>query len=102
MAREINVGQELLNVPMGEMIQSMAMAIADGQWELDKAAMTVAEMMSGQRLLRDMETGALLDYDGTPLVPKEKSGEDDPLSLASFDEEEYEPDDGPRVLDTRV
>lgn len=63
----VNVGQELLNVPMGEMIRSMALAIADAQWELDKASMTVAEMMSGQRLVRDIETGKLLDFEGRPL-----------------------------------
>lgn len=63
----VNVGQELLNVPMGEMIRSMAFAIADAQWELDKASMTVAEMMSGQRLLRDIDTGKLLDFEGRPL-----------------------------------
>jgi hypothetical protein len=63
----VNVGQELLNVPMGEMIRSMALAIADAQWELDKASMTVAEMMSGQRLLRDIDTGKLVDFEGRPL-----------------------------------
>lgn len=63
----VNVGQELLNVPMGEMIRSMALAIADAQWELDKASMTVAEMMSGQRLLRDIDTGKLIDFEGKPL-----------------------------------
>ncbi|NUM46924.1 MAG: hypothetical protein HUU38_19640, partial [Anaerolineales bacterium] len=51
---DINVGQELLNVPMGTMIREMAKAIADAQWELDKSSMTVAEMMSGQRVLRDL------------------------------------------------
>ncbi|MCA9657731.1 MAG: hypothetical protein KC486_05265 [Myxococcales bacterium] len=65
----INVGQELLNVPMGEMIRSMAMAIADAQWALDKSSMTVAELMSGQRMVRDLETGELsTDADGNPRV----------------------------------
>ena len=57
----VNVGQELLNVPMGDMIRSMALAIAQAQWELDKSSMTVTELMSGQRLLRDLDTGKLLD-----------------------------------------
>lgn len=65
----INVGQELLNVPMGEMIKSMAMAIADGQWALDKSSMTVAELMSGQRMVRDLDSGRLsTDKDGKPIV----------------------------------
>ena len=60
MANDIKMGQELLNVPMGEMIRSMAMAIADGQWALDKSSMTVAELMSGQRMLRDIDSGQLI------------------------------------------
>jgi len=63
----VNVGQELLNVPMGDMIRSMALAIAQAQWELDKSSMVVTELMSGQRLLRDLDTGALLDEHGKPL-----------------------------------
>jgi len=31
----MNLGQELLNVPMGQMIRDMAFAIADAQVELD-------------------------------------------------------------------
>jgi hypothetical protein len=60
----VNVGQELLNVPMGDMIRSIALAIADAQWALDKSSMVVAELMSGQRLLRDLESGELLDEKG--------------------------------------
>src|SRR5262245_6661474 len=66
---DVNVGQELLNVPMGDMIRSMATAIADAQWSLDKASMVVAELMSGRRLLRDLDTGTLLDKSGQPLQP---------------------------------
>lgn len=62
----VNVGQELLNVPMGDMIRSMALAIAQAQWELDKSSMTMTELMSGQRLLRDLDTGKLLDENGKP------------------------------------
>lgn len=60
----VSVGQELLNVPMGDMIRSMALAIADAQWALDKSSMVVTELMSGQRLLRDLETGDLMDEKG--------------------------------------
>ncbi len=41
------IGQELLNVPMGDMIREMALAIAEAQVNLDEASMRVAEMMSG-------------------------------------------------------
>ncbi len=68
----LNVGQELLNVPMGEMVKSLALGIATAQWELDKSSMTVAELMSGQRLLRDLDSGKLVDHNGrettTPTV----------------------------------
>jgi hypothetical protein len=84
----IEVGQELLNVPMGKMIQEMATAIADAQWQLDKASMTVAELMSGQRLLRDLDTGRLLGSDGAPL-PVDAAGR-----LA--------PGARPEVIDSRV
>jgi hypothetical protein len=60
----INLGQELLNVPMGQMIESVAMAIAKAQWNLDKSSMTVAEMMSGRRVLRDLDNGKLIDATG--------------------------------------
>ncbi len=58
--REINVGQELLNIPMGEMVKSLALGIAQAQWQLDKSSMTVAELMSGQRIVRDLDSGKLL------------------------------------------
>ncbi len=61
---DIEVGQELLNVPMGEMISSMATAIADAQWKLDKSSAIVTELMSGQRLLRDLDSGVLMDEEG--------------------------------------
>jgi hypothetical protein len=51
-----SIGQELLNVPMGEMIRDMALAIAEAQIALDTASIRVAEMMGGKVWLRD-ETG---------------------------------------------
>jgi hypothetical protein len=47
------IGQELLNVPMGDMIRQMAFAIADAQVQLDESSLRVAEMMSGQRINRN-------------------------------------------------
>lgn len=42
-----NIGRELLNVPMGEMIRDMAFAIADAQIKLDANSIEVAQMMGG-------------------------------------------------------
>lgn len=41
------VGRELLNVPMGDMIRSMAFAIADAQRDVDEASIRTAGAMSG-------------------------------------------------------
>ncbi|MDH5670846.1 MAG: hypothetical protein OEZ06_01795 [Myxococcales bacterium] len=57
----MGIGQELLNVPMGDMIRQMAFAIADAQVQLDESSLRVAEMMSGQRIERDPTTGAAID-----------------------------------------
>ncbi len=56
-----SIGQELLNVPMGDMIRQMALAIADAQFELDKSSILVAEMMGGSMRVRDEE--------GVPVTP---------------------------------
>ncbi|MCP4665300.1 MAG: hypothetical protein GY849_02950, partial [Deltaproteobacteria bacterium] len=63
---KVNIGQELLNVPMGEMIRSMAFAIAEGQFALDKSSFMSAEYMSGMNILRDLDTGDFLDKYGNP------------------------------------
>ncbi|MCL6271679.1 hypothetical protein M3P05_17310 [Sansalvadorimonas sp. 2012CJ34-2] len=47
------IGQELLNVPMGDMIKQMATAIADAQYELDENSINVAEMMGGLTTVYD-------------------------------------------------
>ena len=49
------IGQELLNVPMGDMIRQMAFAIAEGQMQLDANSIEVAEMMGGLKVVRDAE-----------------------------------------------
>lgn len=41
------IGQEILDVPMGDMIRQMAFAIAEGQMALDENSIEVAEMMGG-------------------------------------------------------
>lgn len=52
-----SIGQELLNVPMGDMIRQMAFAIAEAQVRLDESSISVAEMMGGLRVVRDDATG---------------------------------------------
>jgi len=47
------IGQDLLNVPMGEMIRDMAFAIADSQFQLDQSGMRTAEMMGGLQSVFD-------------------------------------------------
>src|SRR3970282_1390723 len=61
------IGQDLLNVPMGDMIRQMAFAIADAQFDLDDSSFRVAEMMSGQIALRN-EDGTLQLKDGKPVT----------------------------------
>lgn len=55
------IGQELLNVPMGDMIQQMAMAIAEGQYKLDENSINVAEMMGGLTTVYDEEGNVSFD-----------------------------------------
>jgi hypothetical protein len=53
MSNDVSLGQELLNVPMGDMIRDMAFAIADAQMQLDANSVEVAEMMSGLKVIYD-------------------------------------------------
>ncbi len=46
------IGQQLLDVPMGEMIESMAMSIAKAQMALDTNSIEVAEMMGGLSVVK--------------------------------------------------
>jgi hypothetical protein len=47
------IGQELLDVPMGDMIREMAFAIAEAQMKLDENSIDVAEMMGGLKTITD-------------------------------------------------
>lgn len=51
MSYNTQIGQDLLNVPMGEMIKDMAFAIAEAQTRLDENSITVAEMMGGLKTI---------------------------------------------------
>ena len=65
------IGQELLNVPMGDMIRQMAFAIADAQVQLDEASLRIAEMMSGSRIERNADGSAGTVTDTTILFNNE-------------------------------
>ncbi len=56
-----SIGQELLNVPMGDMIRQMAFAIAEGQYQLDENSINVAEMMGGLTTVYDEEGKVTFD-----------------------------------------
>lgn len=51
--RRPRIGQELLDVPMGDMIRQMAFAIAEAQIKLDENSIEVAEMMGGLKTITD-------------------------------------------------
>ncbi|WP_205077543.1 hypothetical protein [Marinobacter salexigens] len=57
----MSIGQDLLNVPMGEMIRDMAFAIADSQFQLDQSGMRTAEMMGGLQSVFDDEGNQTFD-----------------------------------------
>jgi len=66
------IGQDLLNVPMGDMIRQMAFAIADAQFELDDSSFRVAEMMSGQVTLRNEDGSVQMEGTGSSAKPVTK------------------------------
>lgn len=66
------IGQELLDVPMGEMIKSMAFAIAEAQMRLDENSIDVAQMMGGLRSITNEETGEVMFQDSRVFFGKEK------------------------------
>ena len=73
----MGIGQELLNVPMGEMIRDMALSIAEAQVALDAASMRVAEMMSGKVWQ--------LAQDGTPLPEGTNNPKDTSITFPTFE-----------------
>ncbi len=61
---DIQAVKDLVDLPIGDMLRAIAVGIADAQFQLDKSSMTVTELMSGTRMLRDLDTGKLIDGDG--------------------------------------
>jgi concanavalin A-like lectin/glucanase superfamily protein len=66
MADRPNYSEELSGAPLADLIHAVALAVADGQFQMDKASLRAAEFMSGAALLRDMDSGQLLAPDGQP------------------------------------
>lgn len=54
----VSVGQELLNVPFGDMIREMALAIAEGQMALDMNSVQVAQTLASTQL----DAGSVVMY----------------------------------------
>jgi hypothetical protein len=66
-----NIGHELLDVPMGDMIRDMAFAIADAQLALDANSIEVAQMLGGLKQIVN-EDGEVLFADSRVFFGKEK------------------------------
>ena len=66
------IGQELLDVPMGDMIQQMAFAIAEAQRKLDENSIETAQMMGGLETIVDENTGDVTFSDSRVFFGKEK------------------------------
>lgn len=66
------IGQELLDVPMGDMIQQMAFAIAEAQRRLDENSIDTAQMMGGLETIVDETTGEVTFNDSRVFFGKEK------------------------------
>lgn len=66
-----SIGQELLNVPMGDMIREMAFAIADAQIRLDENSIEVAELMGGLQTVED-DNGNVIFEDSRVFFGKER------------------------------
>ncbi len=62
-----SIGQELLNVPFGEMVQSLGMAIAEAQHALDMNSVQMAQMMSGSRYIDTDEEGKEVVREGVKI-----------------------------------
>ncbi len=57
MAQRPSIGRDLLDVPMGDMIRDMALAIADAQMKLDANSIEVAQMMGGLQTITETING---------------------------------------------
>lgn len=76
----MSIGQRLLDVPMGDMIRQMALAIAESQVALDESSLKVAEMMSG-RMLETDEAGNGTMRDTRVYFGRDENGKAEKLSM---------------------
>jgi hypothetical protein len=74
------IGQELLDVPMGDMIRQMAFAIAEAQLKLDENSIEVAQMMGGLKTIYD-DNGNVTFTDSRVFFGKEKVRLGDAIDL---------------------
>lgn len=75
------IGQELLDVPMGDMIQQMAFAIAESQRKLDENSIDTAQMMGGLQTITNETTGEVTFEDSRVFFGKEKVAVPDAITL---------------------
>ncbi len=83
----MNVGQELLNVPFGEMIKEMALAIAEGQQALDMNSIEVAQALAEIELPAGSVILAIeqpVDEDGNPTGSPTLVTNDQPMNLLTY------------------
>lgn len=75
-----NIGQELLNAPLPEMVRSLGFSIAEAQFALDKMSVKIAQMMSG---FKQTATGELVK-DESALIQLEQGGKSYSLLSLGF------------------
>ncbi|MCW7076281.1 MAG: hypothetical protein OCU18_03170 [Candidatus Syntrophoarchaeum sp.] len=83
----MSVGQELLNVPFGEMIKEMALAIAESQQALDMNSIEVAQALAETELPAGSVILAIeqpVDEDGNPTGSPTLVRNDDPMNLLTY------------------
>jgi hypothetical protein len=66
MADAAQIGRDLLNVPMGDMIRDMAFAIAEAQVKLDEASIHTAAFMGRNEIAFDNSTLSMIELGFTP------------------------------------
>lgn len=62
MANGVGIGRELLAVPFPEMVESLALGIANAQLDLDRVSMRIAQMMSGNEYQEEGEGDEVITH----------------------------------------
>lgn len=63
-----SIGQELLNIPFGDMVESLGLAIAEAQHALDMNSVQMAQMMSGSRYIEQDDNGNYVVREGVKVM----------------------------------